>query len=259
MLIDKLSYQSKLRWINAGEKAILAVTTLFLCVGSRSILLGIFVFVTMGFFTVKGGGIPLRQYLYILTIPLLFLIVNAIILGISIRETPLELFALPVGRMYLTASRETCQYGCQIFITAMGAVSCLYFLSCSTPVADLLTLLRQLHCPALIVELMLLIYRFLFVLSDGAKAISIAQNARLGNKDLRTAVHSFGALLSQLFVHSIRRSSMLFDAMESRCYTGEIRVLSEKYPVKKFEIFLIVGYLIVLGIILWIETKRGLI
>lgn len=259
MLIDKLSYQSKLRSMNTGEKAILAVVSLFVCVASRSIFMGLFIFLTMGLFTVIGGGISLKKYLYILTIPLVFLAVNSVILAVSIRETPLSLFAFHIGGIYITASPETLLYGTQIFITAMGAVSCLYFLSCNTPVTDLLTLLRRIHCPALIVELMLLIYRFLFVLLDGAKAISVAQSSRLGNKDFKTSVHSFSALLSRLFIRSIRRSGILFDAMESRCYDGEIKVLSEEYPAKGSEIVLITGYLILLGVILFFDPQRGLI
>ncbi len=252
MLIDRLSYGSRLRWINTGEKAALAVISLLFCVGSRSVPLGLFVFLSMGLFTVKGGEIPMKHYLRLLTIPLVFLSVNAMVLGIAVRETPLELFAQPVGSLYLTASRETLRYAVQVFVTAMGAVSCLYFLSCNTPMTDLLALLRRLKCPALIVELMLLIYRFLFVLLETADTISAAQKARIGNKDIRMSLHSFGALVSSLFVRSVRRSNALFDAMESRCYEGEIRVLSEECPAKKREIAFIAGYGAVLILILWI-------
>ena len=37
LLIDKLSYRSKLRYVNASEKLLYAVATLALCVISRSV------------------------------------------------------------------------------------------------------------------------------------------------------------------------------------------------------------------------------
>ncbi len=37
LLIDKLSYRSKLRYVNASEKLLYAVATLALCIISRSV------------------------------------------------------------------------------------------------------------------------------------------------------------------------------------------------------------------------------
>lgn len=243
MLIDNLSYQSRLRYTNTGEKFLLAAAALIFCVAGRSVRLGLFVFFSMSLFTVAAGRIPLRFYLRLLKVPLLFLAANAAILGTVIGNFPLELFAFPVGKFYLTASRETALYGFRIFITALGAVSCLYFLSLNIPVTDLITFFRRLHCPALIAELMLLIYRFIFVLSDCAGSVSVSQQSRLGNINFRTSLHSFGALASCLFIRSIRRAEALFDAMESRCYDGEIRVLSEHRPARLSETAAIAAYI----------------
>ena len=84
--IDRLSYNSRLRYVHTGEKVVFSMIPLVLCVASRSILLAAVVFVVMGILTVKKGGIPLLDYLRLLTVPLLFLVMNAVILGISIRQ-----------------------------------------------------------------------------------------------------------------------------------------------------------------------------
>ena len=241
-VIDRLSYQSKLRYMNAGEKFFFSVVTLILCVTARSVLISLSILGLMSILTVWKGGIPADRYLKLLTIPLLFLLVNSLILGLSIRQTPLEVFAIPIGSWYLTASRETLYYAVQIFVTAMAAVSCLYFLSCNTPVTDILGVLKKLKCPKLLIELMLLIYRYIFILLDCAHAISVSQKARLGNMTFRQSLHSFGQLVSALFVRAVRRSGILYDAMESRCYDGELRLLSEDLPPKKGELFLIFGF-----------------
>ena len=99
-----------------------------------------------------------------------------------------------------------------------------------------LEVLRKMRLPALLIELMMLIYRFIFLLLETASAIMTAQESRLGNRDYRTKVRSFGAMASTLFVQSMRRSDALYDALESRCYDGTIRVLSQERPTKKKEI-----------------------
>ncbi len=253
--IDRLSYNSRLRYVHTGEKAAFSMIPLVLCVVSRSVLLAVVVFFVMGILTVRKGGIPLFDYLKLLTVPLVFLIINGLILGISIRQTPLELFAFPVGTWYLTAGKETVSYAVRVFLTAMGAVSCMYFLSCNTTMTDLLSFLRKVKCPFLIMELMLLIYRFIFVLLDCAHSITLSQHSRLGYRDYKTSLRSFGMLVSALFVRSIKRSNALFDAMESRAYDGAVRVLEEEYPVNKKELAGIAVFEAFLIFLLWMERR----
>lgn len=234
--IDKLCYNSGLRYVNAAEKAAFAGATLLICVANRSLLMAGIVLMTMGILTVKKGGIPFVRYLRMMCWPLGFLLLSTLAIMVNLSGTPLDLFAVPVGKWYLTGSREGVVQGVRLTATALASVSCLYFLSLSTPLTDILAVLARCHCPAILVELMLLIYRFIFVLLDIASSISTAQDARLGKKDLKTALRSFGMLGTALFVRAMKKSGVLYDAMEARCYDGRIRVLKEDYPPKKKEI-----------------------
>ena len=54
-----------------------------------------------------------------------------------------------------------------------------------------------------------------------------------------------------LFILALKRSNALYDAMESRCYDGTIRVLSKEYPAKASEITQIIVYEAVL-LLVWI-------
>ena len=118
---------------------------------------------------------------------------------------------------------------------AFSSVACLYFLILTTPVTDLLAVLRRLHCPWLLLELMLLIYRAIFVLLDIAGAIQTAQNCRLGNRSFSSKLRCMGQMLSVLLVRSLKKSSLLYDAMESRLYDGRIRVLEETAPAPAWQ------------------------
>ena len=140
-----------------------------------------------------------------------------------------------------------------MFLTAMAAVSCMYFLACNTTMTDLLIFLRRVKCPSLLMELMLLIYRFIFVLLVCAHSIALSQHSRLGYGGYKTSLRSFGMLVSGLFVRSVKRSSALFDAMESRAYDGVIQVLEEEYPVNKKELAGIIVFEAFLMVLLWME------
>lgn len=148
-------------------------------------------------------------------------------------------FALSIGSWYLTGSKASLLYAVQLILTALASVSCLFFFSFSTPITDFIHVLQKLHCPRLIIELMLLIYRFIFILMEISSAITTAQNSRLGNKDFITSCKSFGFMASALLIRAIKKSNLLYDAMESRCYDGTIRVLHENFPPKRREILYI--------------------
>ena len=233
--IDKLCYQSGLRYVNAGEKFAFAVITLLLCVISRSAACACMVLAATGILTVWKGGVPVFRYLRFLLLPLAFLILSTLAIVLNISRTPADLFAIPLGGWYLTGSRQALLYALQLILTALAAVSCLYFLSFSTPMPDLLNVLGRLRCPRLLLELMLLIYRAIFVLLDIAGAIQTAQNCRLGNHSFSSKLRCMGQMLSVLLVRSLKKSSLLYDAMESRLYDGRIRVLEETAPAPAWQ------------------------
>lgn len=251
LLIDKLSYRSKLRYVNASEKLMYAVLTLILCILSRSVRVAALVFVINGILTVGKGGIPLSRYIRLLMIPTAFLIAGTAAIVINISKVPMDAFALELGEWYITGSVEGLYLALELCATAFSSVTCLYFLSLNTVMTDILDALRKLHFPALLTELMLLVYRFIFVLFQTASAITVSQQARLGNRDFKTRVRSFGAMGSALFILALKRSNMLYDAMESRCYDGNIRVLTRMQPARAGEIAVIAAIELIL-VLVWI-------
>ena len=172
-------------------------------------------------------------------IPLAFLILSTLAIIFHLSRTPMDLFAIPVGNWYITSSIATLQYALQLILTALASVSCLYFLSLSTPIPSILEVLRKIHCPRILIELMMLIYRFIFVLMNTASAIITSQNSRLGNRTYKTSLKSFSSMASVLLLRSFKRANALYDAMESRCYDGTLHVLSESAPPKLQHIVMI--------------------
>ena len=141
------------------------------------------------------------------------------------------LFSLPIAGSNIGVSIIGLQNAIKLFFKALGAVSCLYFLSLNTPMVDLLAVLRKLRVPKLMVELMGLIYRFIFVFLETADNMFIAQNSRLGYSSLSSGYRSLGVLASTLFARAYKHSDDIYTALEARGYDGELNVLEEKFEI----------------------------
>lgn len=250
--IDQFSYVSKLRFKNPSLKFFFAVSILFMTAAFQSGYFGITVTVLMGVLSIRAGGVPVKRYFRLLCVPLAFILLSIVTIVIQITKLPMDGIKFGLFGFYIGTNSLALKEGIRIFTTAFGAVSCLYFLALSTPMVDILLVLKKMHCPDLMIELMLFIYRFIFVLLEIASALSIAQKSRLGNRNLKTAIHSAGTLLAVLFLRSFGKSSALYDAMESRCYDGNLKVLYEYHKTNKKELVIVgsvVAVLLFMGLI----------
>ncbi|MFV0467074.1 MAG: cobalt ECF transporter T component CbiQ [Lachnospiraceae bacterium] len=230
--IDQYAYHSKLRNWNPVVKCIYSVFCIILCIALKNIPVSLAVFAGNTILITVIGKSPMRGYLKSLRIPATFLLLSTAAILFHISENPMDGFAIPIGSFYITNTRDQLFYGLQLLTTAIASVTGLYALSFTTPMTDVLMALRKMHCPDLLVELMLLIYRFIFLLQETAHQIQISQQSRLSNQTLRTQFKSFGLLGSSLFILAMKRSFAIYDAMESRCFQGTLNVLEESIPLR---------------------------
>ena len=256
-IIDKLAYSSKLRYKSPGLKVFFALGSLLICVTARLFIVSTIILVVMAGLTLSSSKASFQRYLKLMCIPLGFLLLSTIAIMVNITDAPMDLFSIDIGGKYLAVSQDSMTEAGRLVMVAMASVSCLYFLTLTTPLIDILVVLQKLHCPKIMIELMMLIYRYIFVVLDMASAIRTSQYCRLGNKDFITDLHAIGQMLSVLLIRSLKRSSQLFDAMESRCYDGEIHVLHEYYPAETRDTILVTSFLLVLLTIAVFFTLEG--
>ena len=236
ILLDKLAYSSPIRQRSPAVKTLFSVGSLLLCVGFRSPIPCLITLFVMAVCTLRFANLSFFRYLRLMTIPLAFLCLSCLAVLFFFSSSPQGIVSVPVFSHFICISKSSFTHWYELILTAFSSVSCLYFLILTTPVTDLLTVLRQIHCPSLILELMLLIYRAIFILLDLADAIQTAQNCRLGNRTFRSKLSCMGQMLCVLLVRSLKKSSILYDAMESRLYDGTVRVLEEHSPANPCEI-----------------------
>lgn len=224
---DRYAYQSRLRNVDPIPKLCLAAAALLACIFCDSVAVGLCTLLVMGVLTVALGAHRPGVFLHFLKIPLAFILIGAV--TILLRPLPEETAALwsgwLFGRFRWGITADSLHLSLVVFCKAMGAISAMYFLSLNTAMTDFTAALERLRVPKLMVELMELIYRFIFVLSETAGRIRVAQESRLGYVDFPTSIRSTGTLASMVFLRAWRKSDRVYAALESRGYSGSLTTL----------------------------------
>ena len=230
IFIDRYASCSKLKTLDPTQKVVFALLTLAVCLWADNAAISAAVIFIMGGITVLIGGTPLRFFIKLMLAPMSFLFLGVFAIAVNISRSPEGLLAAaPVAGIWIGFSPPGLKDAVRLFLKALGCVSCLYFVSLSTPMTDLLNALRKLRLPRLLTEIMGLVYRFVFILLEIVSAIHYAQNCRLGYSSLPATYRSLGSLASTLFIRSFKRSNELYTALEARGYDGELNVLEETY------------------------------
>jgi len=240
--IDSYAYSNRLKKIHPGEKSLFAMLTMAVCLTAPTVITPLIVLALMAGGIIVKAGIPARIFLKLMLVPLSFLLISVLTIAFSISTSPLDFWmaqtihGLTVGIRYPDLITAV-----QLFLRSLGAVSCLYFLALTTPMTEIITVLHKLKVPVIITELMVLVYRFIFVFMETAITINQAQSSRLGYVSLKSSYRSLSRLFSALLGKVFVKSQELYNAMAARCYMGEIRVLSKKHPVSLRNYLLIAG------------------
>jgi cobalt ABC transporter, permease protein CbiQ len=223
-----LAQKSRLNKVHQGVKFWSVLALIFLSVVSRTPVIGFMLFLLMLIFIVMVGGLDLQEYLSLLCVPVSFLILSGLALLFEYNVQSVGVINLPFFQGYLTVSRLSQQRAALVMAKALGAISCLYLLSLTTTMSEIIGLLRRIHVPDIVIELMYLIYRYIFILLEMYRSMKDAAKSRLGFIDFTTGLRTTGHIYANLLARSYRKADANFNAMESRCYMGEISFLENK-------------------------------
>lgn len=163
-----------------------------------------------------GARVPVSAYSRSLLLPLGFLATSAVGLCFSINW---------MGGWRIAYSPVGAQTAIAVSLRALAALSVTLLFAFTVPMPSWLAMLRRLHVPEALLDLILITYRTIFLLDEGQTAILRAQRNRLGYRDARLALRSCGLAASALFVRSIAHSQRLERGLAARNYTGRLVVL----------------------------------
>lgn len=253
--VDYYAYASKMRRWNASFKVIFSILCLLCCITFNNIYVSVAVILTMGYLTVVIGGLAFDHYFSMLMIPIVFLLFGSAAIAIGFSLHPAGEYHMHVFHLfYIYCSKASLLKAGNLILKAFGAVSALYMMTLTTPLSELITVLRKAHVPKLLIELMNMIYRYIFIMLDTHSRMKNSALSRLGYVNFKTSCYSFGQIASNLLIVSLKRGTNYYNALESRCYDGDLRFLEEEKPVQSGLIAGAALFLIFLTAI-WLITK----
>lgn len=221
LVIDKIAYESKLRDVSPVVKSICYVVMLGYMFVLPPLFQGIGILV-VSCLTLYTANISFKRYIKWLLVPLPFLLVSFITILLTVSTSKDELFfsAHLFGR-YIGANQASLMMGYKLFFRSFGCLVCTYFYSMNVPFNQILLVLKKCHLPNYLIEITMLMYRFVFILIDEMILIHQSQKMRFGYQTLRTSYQSLGLLLRVLFFQSMARYKTMMIALEMKFFNGD--------------------------------------
>lgn len=230
--IDTFSYQNRLRSLPPQQKVLFAGTVLILALVVRPIV-QVAIAIWMSIWIVKYAGIPNKIYARMLSVAIGFWLTSIpalLIAGVAISQRSQiqadVLSGLSIGSYYLYLSQQGVLQVGLIFTRTIATVSCLYFLLLTTPFTEILQVMRRVKCPEILTELLLLMYRFIFILLSTASELWTAQQSRNGYRTYQRWFYSLSLLVSQLFRKTMENYQQFVLSTAARGFNGTFRVWS---------------------------------
>ncbi|MDD4161935.1 MAG: cobalt ECF transporter T component CbiQ [Methanothrix sp.] len=225
-LLDDYAHGNALRENSARLKLLLGLGAILLCVSSTTPIAPLFVAITMSLTVVILAKIPGRIYFQLLLVPLSFALLSAGVVAFM-HGGGQTLFSVTLFGFNLSIREEGANLAALLIARTFGGMCSLYFIALTTPMIEIFAVLKSLRIPQSVIELSMMIYRYIFVFLDQAVMIHSAQVMRLGDAGTKRSLNSFAMLCSVLFLRSWEQGERLIVAMDSRCYDGKLDLMEQ--------------------------------
>lgn len=223
MLIDKIANRNPYKSTNPTEKFIFSVGLLIFLTYMNNYYLDILNIIFINIFLIKLVKIKMRELYNLYKVVLFFMFMTTLSL-------------IFIGKDFISLN-----------IHVFSSIGAMYFLFCTTPVTQIAEVMLNFKIPRIIVELFLLIYRFIFLFVEIKNQMINSQNTRLGNMSLKISYKSFGLLVSNLFNKILILSEKTNTSVNSRLGSEFIFLRSQYKTKSKFKYFFV--YLIILIVV----------
>lgn len=223
MLIDKIANRNPYKSTNPTEKFIFSVGLLIFLTYMNNYYLDILNIIFINIFLIKLVKIKMRELYNLYKVVLFFMFMTTLSL-------------IFIGKDFISLN-----------IHVFSSIGAMYFLFCTTPVTQIAEVMLNFKIPRIIVELFLLIYRFIFLFVEIKNQMINSKNTRLGNMSLKISYKSFGLLVSNLFNKILILSEKTNTSVNSRLGSEFIFLRSQYKTKSKFKYFFV--YLIILIVV----------
>ncbi len=225
LIIDKIAYNNRLAETNPYLKCGIGIFFLLLSIIWNHIGILIAIFLGMNILLIKAAKVNPKIYIRLLTIPSVFILLS--LLGTLFyvdKSSDGFLYSITFFGYSIGYSRFTLVRAIYSLLRCFSALTCIYFITLTTSFNQLILVFKTLHVPKEIIEIVMLVYRFIFIFFEETAQIYITQELRFGYLNLKTSYHSMGILLSTLFTRVMTRYRDMSIALETKFYDGEFYI-----------------------------------
>ncbi len=213
--IDTWAYTNRLNFLPPVQKMGFGLVMLILALVSQP-MTQVGIMVWMAVWAIAYAQIPLTVYLKLLLGGSTFICMSSLALLIDIPHWSISLEAVDI---FL-----------QLGLRALSSLTCFFFLLLTIPLVEIVRVLRQCRFPEILLELMLLMYRFIWRLQDTVMQIQLAQKARGGYDTFTLKLKSLSLLIRELLHRTLREYQQFSWGAIARGFDHKFRFLStQKY------------------------------
>lgn len=227
---DTWAYANRLRDVEPAQKLGCAAVLLVACLALNTVATGLVVLAFVAGMLLGWARIPARVFVRVLLVEGAFVAAAVAGVALSVGGTqPVGARGVWISTLFVGVTSEGLDLAALLASRTLGAMSCLTFVAFTTPLPDTVVVLQRVRMPPPLIELVTLIYRFVFVLLATAAQLRLAQEARLGSATLRRRFVSAGQHTVGVWIEAYRRAQAGQRALESRGYDGVLHILPGVY------------------------------
>lgn len=223
LLIDKYAYTNKLTNSNPFIKFVIVVIALAIVTITKSNYINLLIMAIMIGLTTIVAGIPIDRYFKMLLIPSTFLLLSIVTILFSISKVDSYIWSISLFDNYIGITYGSIEQAVLLITRVFAAISSTFFLGLTTPINKLISVFKRMHIPIIMIELIVLIYRFIFVFLEEAYEIHNGQELKFGYSNFKNSLKSMGLLVRCLFVRVLLSYKDMVIVLECKLYDGEFR------------------------------------
>lgn len=223
--IDNCAYLNNIKDVNPLIKLGITFIGVIASMLTKNANIHILIMLFMTTLILFIARVDMKLYIKCLKIPIIFLIIG---IGLNLINISFEnkdyIFNVNILGLYIGTTEFAVKSSVNILLRAMSCIISIYFLILTTPFNQLIIVLKKLHIPHTLIELMILIYRFIFIFIEEAEEIYKSQQLKFGYTNLRTSYNSMSLLIKTLFFRMMRRYEDMSISLDIKLYDGKFHV-----------------------------------
>lgn len=223
--IDKCAYTNSLRKFNPMYKLMISFIALIVSIITNNINLHLIIMIIISIMIIFWAKVDIKLYIKCLKIPIYFLLIGTILNLISISfENSGFLLNIKMFGIYIGTTKFSIDNSIHILLRAISCIISIYFLILTTPFNQLIIILKKLYIPDVLIELMILTYRFIFLLLEEIKDIYKSQQLKFGYNNLKNSYNSTSLLIKVLFFRMMKKYEEMSVTLDIKLYDGKFHI-----------------------------------